>query len=108
MNMIMSYPPFVTYALRISIHDSVLLGVDEKSKGVRVDEKSNDDRTPHDHSKLHNAVESCHHYSSHQHEPPYSSHRYRMFGTLSDGTVMDGKWSAKGLLEFRLLHNILS
>ena len=76
-----------------------MTGVDEKSKAARVDEKNNDDRTPHGHSKLHNAVESCYHYLSHPHEPPYSSHRYRMVGTLSDGTVHDGKWSAKGLLE---------
>jgi hypothetical protein len=86
----------------------VLSGVDQKSKAARVDEKNNDDRTPHGHSKLHDAVESCHHYLSRPHEPPYSSHRYRMFGTLADGTVVDGQWSAKGLLEFRLLHNILS
>jgi hypothetical protein len=34
-------------------------------------------------------VESCYHYLSHPHEPPYSSHRYRMFGTLSYGTVVE-------------------
>ena len=69
--------------------ESVLTGVDEKSKAARVDEMNNDDRTPHGHSKLHNAVESCYHYLSHPHEPPYSSHRYRMFGTLSYGTVVE-------------------
>ena len=50
---------------------------DEKSKGARVGEKRNDDRTPHDHSKLHSAVESCHHYSSHLHETSYSYHRHK-------------------------------
>jgi hypothetical protein len=39
--------------------ESVLSGVDENSKAARVDENNNDDRTPHAHSKLHNAEESC-------------------------------------------------
>jgi hypothetical protein len=62
---------------------SVLSGVDENSKAARVDEKNNNDRTPHANSKLHNAVESCYHYLSHPHEPLYSSPRYRMFGTAT-------------------------
>ena len=39
--------------------DSVLSGVYDNSKAARVDEKNNNDRTPHANSKLHNAEESC-------------------------------------------------
>ena len=49
--------------------------VDDKSKTSRVDEKSNDDRTPLHCAAWNDHVESCHHFSSQQHEPPYSSLR---------------------------------
>ena len=52
-------------------------GIDEKSKAARVDEKDNDDRTPLHHAVLNGHVESCRHYSSHQHEPPYSSDQHQ-------------------------------